>query len=335
MDTLIRVCAFSEKGKALCRGDGAFVTRENEELSEWVKESFEKRIPLLFIGAAGIAVRAIAPFVKDKLTDIPVLVMDEKAQYIIPILSGHMGGANELARKLAIKFGATPVITTATDVENTFAVDVFAKRNGLKIVNREGIQKVSSKILEKKKITMCIGSSIEVDTTGIPSEIELITYPPTRHVDVLITEEEERYDATLHLCPKLMVLGIGCKKGKSFEELENFVLNYIDEEFWADIYGVASIDLKKEEQGLVDLARIHGVPFYTYSKEELLTVEGDFTDSEFVKNTTGVANVCERSALYCAGKNGKLMMRKQASNGMTFAMAYRRAKIETWETTNE
>lgn len=101
-----------------------------QPLTEWTGEQMKKRRSLLFIGACGIAVRAIAPFLTDKLNDVPVLVMDEQGCFVIPVLSGHVGGANELAVSLAERMGSTPVITTATDLNHCFAVDLFARRNG-------------------------------------------------------------------------------------------------------------------------------------------------------------------------------------------------------------
>lgn len=111
----------------------------------WGKEA------LIFIGASGIAVRAIAPFVKDKFTDSPVVVLDERGTFVIPLLSGHVGGAVELANLLAVHTGGTAVITTATDVQNKFAVDVFAKENGLVLTSREQAKNISVGILEKRK----------------------------------------------------------------------------------------------------------------------------------------------------------------------------------------
>ena len=100
-----------------------------EGMGEWAGKQMAEKHTLLFIGACGIAVRAIAPYITDKLHDSAVLVMDEGGNYIIPILSGHVGGANEIAVKIAVEIGAVPVITTATDINGKFAVDLFAKRN--------------------------------------------------------------------------------------------------------------------------------------------------------------------------------------------------------------
>ena len=107
--------------------------KQVENLNAWTKEQFSLRNAIIFIGACGIAVRTIAPFLKDKLTDSPVLVLDEAGNYVIPLLSGHVGGANEIALLLAELLGAVPVITTATDINNAFAIDVFAKKHDLSI----------------------------------------------------------------------------------------------------------------------------------------------------------------------------------------------------------
>ena len=132
------------------------VQRVKESLQVWTAQRMAEGDALLFIGACGIAVRAIAPNLTDKLHDVPVLVMDEEGRYVIPILSGHVGGANELARELSDLIDARPVITTATDVQKKFAVDLFAKRNHLEIMNKDGIAKVSTKALAGEQLTIAV-----------------------------------------------------------------------------------------------------------------------------------------------------------------------------------
>lgn len=123
-----------------------------ESVSVWAGEQMAAHHALVFVGACGIAVRAIAPWITDKLHDSPVLVMDEQGQYVIPLLSGHVGGANELAVRLAGELGAVPVITTATDLHGSFAVDLFAKRNDLWIHNREGLPECRQKYWQARKL---------------------------------------------------------------------------------------------------------------------------------------------------------------------------------------
>lgn len=334
---ILRICSFSKTGKELGQSliekwdDVIAIVREDgESLSEFVEKGFSMRQAILFIGACGIAVRSIAPYVKDKLTDSPVVVMDEKGEYVIPILSGHVGGANELARVIGSYMQATPVITTATDVEGVFSVDVFAKKNGLRIGNRKGIQLVSEKLLRGKQITMCISPELEICKDSIPEEIQFVEYPPQAQVDVLISNQiESHMEYLLHLIPQKYVLGIGCKKGKSFEDINNFVEEMLTSQFagiedpFIDVCKVASIDLKKKEIGLAAFATYRHMDFVTYTADELNEVVGDFEESEFVKTTTGVSNVCERAAVCCGGEQSELIMKKCARDGVTLAVAKR------------
>lgn len=309
----------------------------SEKLSDWTKRQFEEKNALIFIGAAGIAVRAIAPCVQDKLADSPVLVMDEKGQYVIPILSGHVGGANELAEEIAKKTGALPIITTATDLNGKFAVDLFAKKNHLTILNREGIAAVSSKILEGEKATIAIEdygkAQILPDTLSdiLPKELEWVPYPPEKKTDIVISRAKEKVpEAVLQLKPKEYILGIGCRKGKSFSEIDGFITKQLDELQLTkeDIRAIASIDVKREEEGIVSWKDYYRVPFLTFSKETLQQVPGEFTGSSFVEQQVGVDNVCERAALTACEGDGVLIRGKQAENGMTLAVAKKKWSLE-------
>lgn len=294
-------------------------------LSDWTKKQFEEQNAVIFIGACGIAVRAIAPCIKDKLKDSPVIVVDEKMQYVIPILSGHVGGANDLAVYLADRMGACPVITTATDVQKRFAVDNFAKKNDLTIMNREGIAKVSAKVLEGKKITLSVAGEHLAKESPVPEEIRLVSYPPSEPVDVVISADPVKYDALLYLSPREYIIGIGCKKGKEAQKIKSFVKEHLSKAgiSFPQIYGIASIDLKKDEPGICELAKEIRRPFFTYPAEELAAVGGDFSSSSFVKEKVGVNNVCERAALCMSGNNGRLVYQKHAEDGMTIAIAKR------------
>lgn len=336
------VSAFSDQGKGLAEkiktldlqityGPRLFVgcfagpklsvcVRKNENLREWAGQAFSEHAPLLFIGAAGIAVRAIAEYVKDKQKDSPVLVMDDAGTYVIPILSGHMGGANELAGQIAEGLGAKAVITTATDVHNVWAADVFARRNGLQIRNRPGIAKVSAKLLSGTATLMM--EHVKEKKT-LPQRLILLPYEEnsTREADIVISLDEKVQYALLGMKPKQYVLGIGCRHGKTYEEIQNFVEKKLEEIRICpgDIAYAASIDLKKEEPGLLEFSARNRIPFYVFSKEELGKVQGDFSASVFVESVTGVDNVCERAAVLAA--DGPLVLVKQAENGLTLALA--------------
>ena len=177
---IIGVAYFTKNGKSIfeklnakCKDLIIEEKPEDMDLSVWTKEAFECHIPLVFICATGIVVRTIAPFVANKLTDSPVIVIDELGKNVIPLLSGHYGGANDIADILAKALGANLIITTATDINNLFAIDVFARDNGLKISNKDGIKEISKKVLNRASIS--IKTKVDNNILGVlPKEVEII-----------------------------------------------------------------------------------------------------------------------------------------------------------------
>lgn len=281
--------------------------RPDLSLEEWAQAGFEAGEGLVFVGAMGIAIRAISGCVRDKLTDSPVVVIDDKGQFVIPVLSGHVGGANELAVKLAASLGAIPVITTSTDNSDAFAVDLWARENNLRIMDRNSIKKVSAKAIEGKCVTLSIKD-----------------YPPAEAVDVIVTDEIG-YPATLTLAPKKYVVGMGLKRGKPVEELEAAFLDTLNEQGISpdEVGAIATIDIKLDEEGLKTLSGKYKIPLLGFEGSILERAMGEFSASKFVKDTVGVDNVCERAAVI-ASNQGKLVVRKQARDGITVAVAIRR-----------
>lgn len=306
-----------------------------ESVGEWAGKQMRRKCVVLFIGACGIAVRAVAPYLTDKLHDGPVLVMDESGRYVIPLVAGHVGGANELACYLAGMTGAEPVITTATDINGKFAADLFARKNGLTIVNREGIAKVSAKVLAGETVTVSVEPGYEEELvwtwengglSGADREggkPDRIPYPPDRAVDILITAKKNVYDAALVLCPREYVIGFGCRRGKQAEEIGSFIAGKLQELdiSMAQILALASVSRKRDEKGILAWCRKEGIPFLTYTAEELRETEGEFASSPFVEEQMGVDNVCERSAVRACGPGGRLIAGKYAADGMTIAVA--------------
>ncbi len=338
---IVKVCFFTEKGKdlalkRLAKADSLdlipIYRDKDDDLGKWTEDAFNKRLPIIFIGACGIAVRSIAPFIKDKLTDSPVIVIDDKGEFVIPVLSGHIGGANELAENIAQAIGASAVITTSTDKNDRFAVDLFAKKNRLYIVNRDGIAKVSAKALRGETLKV---AAYEEDYVKIQSEpgntkFEMVTYGMS-DADISIGDDKYPKKTLVELRPKKVAIGIGCKRGKTFEELKTFVEEMCVKSqinISKDVFAIASIDIKKNEIGLMELAQFYNVAFMVFTSEELANahmkyeVNDDcgFSESEFVKKITGVSNVCERAAM-CAAEGGKLLVKKTAHDGMTFSAA--------------
>lgn len=328
--TDIEVSLFTKHKPGTGEGDSQRVPYVEASVGQWAKEQMEKGNAMLFIGACGIAVRAAAPYVTDKLYDSPILVMDEHANHVIPLLSGHMGGANELARLVARKTGAEPVITTATDINETFAIDVFAKRNGLLITDRRGIARVSSKALDGKTITISIEPGHKKQESLVPKGVRITDFPPPCPADVVVTSQEYEYDTELLLRPKEYVIGMGCRKGKERTEIQAFILRELDRLgiCLCQVYALASIAHKRDERGLAEWCRREKIPFVTYTAQELKEMKGAFCGSPFVEETVGVDNVCERAALKGCGRGGKLICQKRAENGMTFAAARREWMVD-------
>lgn len=311
------------------------------------------RSAYIFIGAAGIAVRYIAPWVKDKYTDSPVLVIDEKGRYVIPLLSGHVGGAAALADEVADMIGAVPVHTTATDVQGKFAVDVFARKNALVITDRDAVKKISAGVLNGEKAALYIeDTSVRIAGTP-PKEIVLCKsmeeaeqYPyqiviagsmernvrdresEAREQKRKLKQKQEQECCTLLLLPRNIAAGIGCRKGIEEAVLEKRFLeilaaNGVD---IRQVRTIASIDLKKNEPALLQLCGKYKIPFQTYTAKELGSVPGSTAASEFVKKITGVDNVCERAArLSCPG--GSMIQGKSIREGMTAALVSCPAEI--------
>ena len=318
--TLYSACSFV---------DNQNIQKTNEPLSEWCQKRFEEKSAILFISALGIAVRGISSCVKDKLKDVPVMVVDENAGFVIPVLSGHVGGGNELSEKIASLLNAKAVITTATDINNKFAVDLFAKKNDLFISDKSGIAGVSAKILEGIDVKISVDDSVLFDKDSLPEGLSLVHYDKDEFYDVIVTKDDSKHNASLVLLTKDYILGIGCKKGKSFAEIEEFVKEFLKENS-IDINRVsriASIDLKKDEEGIKEFSEKYGIPFVTFSAEELNSLHGDFSSSDFVSKVTGVDNVSERAALFASGCNGKLIVEKTVSDGKTLALAEKETNI--------
>lgn len=337
--TIVGVMTFSKQGKKTAEclfatwQDAIPLYYMNDTPREaWMAMAFSYHMPILFVGAVGIAVRLIAPCIKDKLQDSPVIVMDEKGEHVIPILSGHMGGANALAVQMAKQMGAEAVLTTATDVEGVFAVDVFAKKNGFYVWNRDGIRIISQKMLADETVRVAIDKEITFSLTDMPKNFMLVE--EEKKADLWIGTKPREQETVLQLLFQPYVLGMGCKKGKAFSELQSFVEDVIKEENIEirEVFAMASIDIKREEWGLLYLSCFYHLPFFTYTAEELQALPGSFSASCFVAQVTGVPNVCERSSMAAAGEDAELVMKKQAKDGMTIAIAKRKPQIMDWST---
>ena len=248
-----------------------------------------------------------------------MLCIDEKMQFVIPLLSGHIGGANDLARRLAAALGASAVITTATDVNGKFAVDAWAAKNGCAISSMPLAKKVAAEILEHD---VPLVSDFPIKG-ALPGGIVEKTQGALGIVIGYCMKEP--FAETLRLTPRVLRVGIGCRRGTAQETIEAAVAAVLSAHQLdpSAVKGVYSIDLKQQEAGLLAACAKHNWPTVFYTAEELRSVPGEFTDSPFVQEMTGVGNVCERAAMRGAEK---LLVKKTAVDGVTVAVA-----AEHWE----
>ncbi|GGE13272.1 cobalamin biosynthesis protein [Marinithermofilum abyssi] len=284
---------------------------------------------ILFI-SLGAVVRMIAPILKDKKTDPAVVVVDDRGEHAISVLSGHLGGANELTRRVAGALGAKPVITTASDVQQTIPVDLFGRSFGWEIESFDRATPVSAAVVNEEPVVLIQESG----ETGwwpyqrpLPSHIRVcrsteeawnLSFQAALVVThrLLTPEEEERFlsNGVLYR-PKVIVLGIGCNRGTSMEEIEEVVLTTLKEERLAlkSVRNLATIHLKKDEPGLLSLAEKYGWDLEIYTPDELNTVPLK-NPSETVYQYTGAYGVSEPAALLSAGSREPLLEKKKSGN---------------------
>lgn len=286
-------------------------------LKSWTERAFAECDAVVFIGAVGIAVRHIAPFVRSKDTDPAVVCMDEHAVWTIALLSGHIGGCNELTARIARRLGSEAVITTATDLNGKFSVDTFATRNWLRISSLKVAKDVSARVLDGRFVGFHSDRPVDGD---LP---EGLTLADSGEFGVCISSDpkERPFDVTLNLTPMDVHLGVGCRRDMDPKAMRSFVTWMLDGLGIAPerVASVSSIDIKKDEAAILELAESLGCPARFYSAEELNSLEGEFTSSDFVRSVTDVDCVCERAAAASSG-GGDFIVRKTAGEGMTLAV---------------
>lgn len=275
---------------------------------------------VIFVASCGIATRKIAPFIKDKCTDPAVICIDETGKFVVPLLSGHIGGANEFAKIISEKIKSVCVITTATDINDRFSVDAWAKKQGFIIEDMAIAKMVSAEILENDVPLL---SEFAV-TSKLPNGV---VHGQTGKIGIYVgTRKKSPFERTLRLIPSVLHLGIGCRKGTKKDVIGRLVddvllENNIDKRA---IKCVASIDIKSCEAGLLEYCRENNWDIFFYSSDELKSIPGEFTPSAFVKNITGVDNVCERAAIIGAEE---LIIKKRCAEGVTVAIAEERCEL--------
>jgi len=319
---MMTIFSLTEGGYGLANkiqeGFGGQVVHKAKPFKDRVKKAFEEDEVLIFIMATGIVVRTIGPLCQHKSTDPCVLVLDEKAQNVISLLSGHIGNGNAWTHKVADFLGANPVITTASDVNDLLAIDMVAKKYRLVLEDFEGAKKVTQALVDGHGIQV-LGCSYIQEKGYSSKEGQAVLY---------VGHDPFKHDKNwVRLRPKNLVLGLGCKKDTPSQKLRDFVYSSLDQAGYplACIDLIASAWLKDQEEAILDLKEDLGVSYKTFSQEELVEVEDLFDGSDFVKGITGVRSVSEASG-YLASNKGRQLIEIIRHEGMTLSLWERRGE---------
>ena len=300
-----------------------------------MQEAFMQYSSLICIMASGIVVREIAPLVSSKHSDPAVIVMDAYGKHIVSLLSGHEGGANELAKKIAGITGGSAVITTASDTESIPALDVLAKENGWKINEHSNLAGVIAALVNHEPV-----SFFNADHLLLPAGIhEIPWYDDSPNASqgsnqafvqfgfrsIPKEQFETRYPGVF-LHPPVLVVGIGCNRGTSQEEIlaairETFINFNLSLESAASI---ATVTEKAEEAGLMAAAEILQLPLEIFSHAQIMQVKNIPTPSDYAMKALGVPGVAEPCAMLAAGTRD-LIVKKQKFANVTVAVALKGA----------
>jgi cobalt-precorrin 5A hydrolase len=302
-------------------------------LKRLVRAAFDARSDILFITASGIAVRSVAPFLRGKHLDPAVVAMDEGGGFVISLLSGHLGGANRLARELAAFFGATPVITTATDVAGLPCVEDLAERFSLAIDDVRKIKAINSAVLKGEKVPVIDRDPKRRKEAGLifGASFRFVSRLPERldkhRAFVMVSSRTGVVPAeikrkTLVLRPREFAVGVGCRRGVTVEEVSTAISKALKDSGVSplSIKNLATIDIKKDEEGLTGFAARAGVPMEFFTAAELNTVKPPSGRSRMVEEKTGAGGVSEPAALLSAGVK-RLWLKKRIFKRVTVAVA--------------
>lgn len=288
-----------------------------KEVSKKVMENYKA---IIFIGSTGIAVRAIAPYIKSKDIDPAVLVIDNSCKYVISLLSGHLGGANEFTLEVSNILGAQPIITTATDNLGICAPDMIAKYNDLIIDDLKKAKEISALLVEGKKIGFIDEKGIIQTPIGYTSCLEDID--GILHISnkaIINMGLEGSIKPMLKLIRRNIVIGIGCRKDFSAQQMQQTVLKILIESNIDSraIKSIATVDVKKDELAIKALVDYFKCNFDIFTIDDIRTIQHKFCGSDFVEKTIGARAVCEP----CVELSGaRIIKNKMKLNGMTLCI---------------
>ena len=282
---------------------------------------------IIAIMASGILIRSIAPLVESKLSDPAVVNIDDNGKFVISTLSGHLGGANDLAIKISKLINATPVITTSTDVNNKLGIDVLARDLYLSIDKPEEILFFNKSILDGCEISLTVNPNKNFEylfeyISNNDNEINVSIYYSSKvNLDEILVSLDEH---ELILKEKKIVVGIGCRRDKEYEKIHEGFMKTLNELkiLPSRVNLLASAEIKKDEKGILELSEKMDIPVEFVEIDKLKLFESkDVSKSEFVYSKFGIYGVCEPSALIMAGFGSKLIYKKTSYDGVTISVA--------------
>jgi cobalt-precorrin 5A hydrolase len=292
----------------------------SEQSTQLVGNLFKTYDALICIFSLGAVIRMVAPHLIDKKSDPAVLVIDDKANNVISALSGHLGGANALARVVASFLGAQPIITTAADVNETIAVDLVGREFGWIIENFENVTKVSAFMVNEEKIAIYQDAGEKKwrvaplpKNVTIVESIDQVKSPEFKGgliiSDQLVTDQSILTKSVIYR-PKSLVVGIGLHWDTSKETIESGINTVFEERglCFQSIRNIASIDRKAKVKGLEEFSMQYGIPLEIYEKDRLASVDVP-NPSATVQKFEGTSSVSEASSLLSS--QGELVVPKQ------------------------
>ncbi len=322
-----RGAEIASKLEALSKSDYSFIHYRSKELDGGVKgcllENWNLVDGFVFISATGIAVRMISPFIKDKKTDPAIIVIDDMGNYVISLLSGHLGGANLLTNYISEQINSQPIITTATDNRGIEAIDLFAQKKDYKMRNMKDVTKLTTMMVDNKKIGYYSEDTSTINYNNIIRIKKLNNLPDYIEGLIVVSSKDDLGQIPLPYCqlvPKNINIGIGCRRGTEKEKiLEAIDLEFKENNLLKDgIKSIGSVEVKKDEVGLLEAVDLLGKRLEIFTIESIEKVEDMFDKSDFVKKTIGVYSVSEPVA-YLLG--GNLIVKKAIHSGITLSIA--------------
>ena len=294
----------------------------DDKVSNHMEDIFSLYDAIIFIASTGIAVRLIAPYVNSKTSDPAVIVIDDLGKYAISLLSGHIGGANELTLEISGILKSKAIITTASDGRGIDAIDVFAKRNNFYIEDMKMAKVLTALMVEGKRIKLISEVDVKINYENIEyikdSYEGIIIVSSYQDIEQYLNKEDDRPVCILR--PKNLNIGIGCRRGKTKEEIKFGI-----EEVFKDnnlslnsVRNIGTIDIKHDEAGIIEVSKELNAEMILFSKSDIEGVSDKFDKSKFVKSNVGVTSVSEPSA-YLLGK--EMLVYKKIFSGVTIAVS--------------